>query len=60
VPNATATCTARRCGFACNPGRGNCDGDASNGCEIDIAEDRFNCGMCGRVCMFCGGSVCIP
>ncbi|HOX42210.1 MAG TPA: putative metal-binding motif-containing protein [Myxococcota bacterium] len=38
------TCTTGVCGYTtCNPGYGNCDGDATDGCEEDI-WDPANCG----------------
>ena len=27
--------------------RGDCDGNAANGCEVDLARDPANCGSCG-------------
>ena len=33
----------------CDPGLGDCDGQAQNGCETDLSRDN-NCGECGRVC----------
>ena len=39
------------------PGRSSdCDGDFSNGCEVDLATDRANCGACGAGCA--GGLSC--
>jgi hypothetical protein len=34
----------------CETGTGDCDGDASNGCETDLTADGANCGTCGEVC----------
>ena len=34
----------------CEAGTGDCDGDASNGCETDLTSDSGNCGGCGEVC----------
>jgi hypothetical protein len=48
--NAAPTCTAGRCGFACNPGFADCDGVAENGCEVDTNNDPMRCGGCGGVC----------
>ncbi len=50
VPTATATCSAGVCGLACNPGRGDCDGLASSGCEVDLNLDAAHCGACGDAC----------
>ncbi|MBK6533602.1 MAG: hypothetical protein IPF99_29660 [Deltaproteobacteria bacterium] len=48
--NATSTCAAGACGFACNAGFENCDGDASNGCEVDTRSSVSHCGRCGGAC----------
>lgn len=49
--NATGSCTAGACGVAsCNPGFANCDGVASNGCEVNLANSSANCGTRGRAC----------
>jgi hypothetical protein len=49
-PNATALCPAGACTLGdCNLGFGNCDGDAVNGCETDLATNQ-NCGACGVPC----------
>jgi hypothetical protein len=47
--NARATCTASLCGFECDEGAANCDGDAMNGCESGLRE-LANCGRCGQRC----------
>jgi hypothetical protein len=49
-PNATAACVDGACGLACAAGRADCDGDLVNGCEVDLAGDRANCGACGARC----------
>ncbi|MEZ4394712.1 MAG: MXAN_6577-like cysteine-rich protein [Polyangiales bacterium] len=52
----TAACAAGRCEVtACAAGRGNCDGDAANGCEVDTATSAAHCGACGNACA-AGGS----
>ncbi len=38
------------CSGTCIGGYADCDGDASNGCELNIASDVLNCGGCGREC----------
>ncbi|MEI8259157.1 MAG: hypothetical protein WCJ30_26105, partial [Deltaproteobacteria bacterium] len=48
--NATPTCAARACGFACNTGFRDCNGNPADGCEINNQTDRNNCGACGNVC----------
>jgi len=46
VSCAGGTC---RLNDACLPGRGDCDGTASNGCETDLST-ASNCGRCGSAC----------
>lgn len=35
---------------SCAGSEADCDGDPSNGCEVDLAVDPSNCGVCGKVC----------
>jgi Stigma-specific protein, Stig1 len=60
--NATTTCTAGSCGFTCNAGFGDCDGNAANGCEQSLTSPS-HCGMCGRACSggtpMCSGGTCV-
>jgi hypothetical protein len=52
IPNtdpAGASCTASTCTVRCLPGRANCDGDLTNGCETDITT-AMRCGSCTRSC----------
>ena len=48
--NGTPSCSASTCSIACNPGFGNCDSLATNGCEVDLRTDKNNCGACMSVC----------
>ncbi len=48
--NAAAACTAGACRYTCNEGFGDCDGDASNGCEADLRADPLRCGACTTRC----------
>ncbi|MDB4932922.1 MAG: uncharacterized protein JWM10_5406, partial [Myxococcaceae bacterium] len=61
-PNGTGVCTAGRCGVAaCDPGKGNCDGNAANGCETTLGTNT-NCGACGAACAtgsFCSEGTCV-
>jgi hypothetical protein len=34
----------------CSPGTEDCDGDPSNGCEVDTQSDMQHCGGCDRLC----------
>ena len=45
---ANAYCSGGTC--HCNEGYGNCDGDWSNGCEVNLNTDPNNCGGCGNAC----------
>jgi hypothetical protein len=47
-------CRAGRCQLAsCTVGYADCDGDANNGCEVNI-DTASNCGACGKVCSASG------
>ena len=51
LPNATATCLNGACALgACNPGYADCNSQAIDGCEVNIASSPNNCGGCGTVC----------
>ncbi len=62
LPNGTETCASGTCEVdTCDTGRGNCDSDASNGCETDTTRNDAHCGMCGNACPpgdMCRMSVC--
>ena len=61
-----------KCGpGACQPGWGDCDQNAANGCEKSVLVDVNNCGACRNVCKQngdipactngkCGYSMCLP
>ena len=47
--------------MSCARGFSDCDGDASNGCEVDLMSDDDNCGSCGNACSTtesCGIGMC--
>jgi hypothetical protein len=48
--NATATCVGGTCGFTCAEGFADCDGNAANGCEVDLRSDVAHCGACATAC----------
>lgn len=55
-PNASPVCHSNAPALRCNPGFGDCDGNAVNGCEATLT-DATRCGACGVVCA--GGQSCI-
>jgi len=57
IPNGTAACAASLCKVgSCNTGFADCDGNATNGCEINIASDVNNCGACQAACTIGNGT----
>lgn len=56
LPGASAVCRAGACGTTCQANRGDCDGDAANGCEANLASSVTNCGGCGVVCPMTTGA----
>ncbi len=55
--NATGTCVSGVCGvMACATGFRDCDGMASNGCEVDTRTSVTNCGSCGTTCTATNGT----
>ena len=56
TPHAQSTCTAGKCGGGkCDPGWGDCNGNAADGCEANLHVDATNCGKCGAKCAFANG-----
>ena len=67
LPNSNAICVAGVCKIAtCISGFFDCDGIASNGCEVNLKNDPTNCGSCSQVCSSVNGAptcvsgVCSP
>lgn len=54
-PNGVATCAMGRCERRCAEGFADCDGDATNGCEVDLRSTVAHCGACN---MACASGVC--
>jgi len=49
--NGTAACVSSNCTIAsCNPGYGDCNQLAADGCETSLQFDAANCGSCGNAC----------
>jgi hypothetical protein len=57
APNAATTCMDGRCVANCTAGFANCDGDAANGCEVNLQSAAANCGACGNTCQ--AGQSCV-
>jgi hypothetical protein len=52
--HAAASCGFGRCKLACQAGYLDCNGDPADGCEVNGASDRNNCGTCGTQCLSSG------
>jgi hypothetical protein len=58
--NATTTCAGGACGFTCVAGFRDCNGNATDGCEVNLQSDVANCGSCGNVCgTACSAGACV-
>jgi hypothetical protein len=53
--NASTSCASSACGFTCNSGFENCNGNGADGCETNLGTTS-NCGMCGRSCSYANAS----
>lgn len=50
-PNMHLGCGDSKCGaLKCDPGWGNCNTSADDGCETELAVDPLNCNKCGNAC----------
>ena len=57
--NGIGLCKYGSCEFKCGEGFGDCNGDPSDGCEVNLSSDQSNCGACGHECDIYGGQPCI-
>ncbi|WP_437964269.1 hypothetical protein WMF04_31715 [Sorangium sp. So ce260] len=64
--HASETCVAGACEFgACDAGYADCDGDQTNGCEVNLGSSLAHCGACGATCSYpaaaeaCLAGVCV-
>ncbi|MGE3671949.1 MAG: hypothetical protein AB7K71_19925, partial [Polyangiaceae bacterium] len=48
-PHAKTECGANACNYVCRDGYGDCDGNASNGCETKLVDPK-HCGSCTTAC----------
>jgi hypothetical protein len=58
-PNTHAVCSYGACGWSCEPGWGDCNGNSVDGCEVNLNSDPRNCGICGNECDLAAGQPCI-
>ncbi len=54
--HAAPHCEGGKCTFHCSPGFDDCNGDSTDGCEIDVYNDPHHCGSCGIDCKELGCS----
>jgi hypothetical protein len=55
--NGTPWCNMGKCGVSsCPAGYGDCNGDAADGCEVNLAADVNNCKTCGALCVVANGT----
>jgi Cellulose binding domain len=55
--NGTPWCNMGKCGVSsCPVGFGDCNGDPSDGCEVNLASDVDNCKSCGALCVAANGT----
>ena len=57
--NQKTSCEKGFCDVECLPGFADCNGDPSDGCEVDLSVHPANCGACGHACDFGVGQPCI-
>ncbi len=53
--NAAATCVGSACGYTCDVGFADCNGVATDGCEVNTNTSLANCGACGSACTIANG-----
>ena len=59
--HATGSCVTDGCGLRCDAGFADCNGVATDGCEVDLRGDPANCGACRLACgagCACASSSC--
>jgi len=57
--NNVPVCSYGSCEWACKQGWGDCNGDPTDGCEINLSSDQRNCGACGNACDALAGQPCV-
>ena len=48
--HGTPSCVAASCQVKCDPGWGDCNASAQDGCETDLTSNVASCGACGKAC----------
>ena len=57
--NQARTCKKGVCAYECAPGFADCNGDPSDGCEVDLSIHPAHCGACDVACDVAAGQPCI-
>jgi hypothetical protein len=57
--NEQTSCRKGLCEKSCLPGFADCNGDPTDGCEVDLKTHPANCGACGNQCDYGAGQPCI-
>jgi hypothetical protein len=55
APHATPYCFVGQCAYACEQSFGDCNGKPEDGCEVNLLNDKQNCGACR---ISCGDTEC--
>lgn len=58
-PHQVSACSKGVCTHDCAPGWGDCNGDATDGCEVDLRVHPSHCGACGNACALTAGQPCV-
>ncbi len=56
---SSEVCSYGVCESHCIKGRADCNGNLSDGCEVDVDHDPNNCGACGTRCDAVSGQACV-
>lgn len=59
VTRTISFCSFGTCDVRCSQGRADCNGNASDDCEVDTDSDPRNCGGCGIQCDAVAGQACV-
>lgn len=59
VSGISGICTYGVCNLVCPDGKADCNGNPSDGCEVNIDSDPQNCGGCGQLCDAVAGQACV-